>query len=246
MTKLSYDDGVVRSTVVEIDSGVLMEVRRGDLTGKALKAAKHGQRRWSEFACWLEDVCEEAGVERKVWAVLGTYTFRWTNIKSTDQLLKHLRYLQRMHNASQSVGARLYWAICIAEISGAGFKWNSIPILIKKPFIIAHPEIALEIVKICDCINRILRRSKRRQGWFPQHLAALDNLHLSGYMENPDVLAWRAEYNGGGPVSIADLPDIDMFHTIDTLATIDKELAFARADVAALEERRIALLYPTA
>ena len=242
MTKLSYDDGVTWSTVVLID-GLWMEVRRGSLTGAALRSASEGGklRKWASRTAWLSAVCT---TEIHDWAILGTYARRWTDIKSLEELLTDLRYLQLMYNASLSVGARMYWAECIAEIGGAGYQWATIPAWEKKPFIVSRPEIAVEIVKICDRIHYILKRQGRSQGWY-SHLAARHNLSLVGFYSDRRVVAWTSTWGSGkgeGPVSLADLPELDMFRTMDALAAVERALVAAEETVAFLRGERARLL----
>ena len=137
MTKLSYDDGVVRSSVVKMKNGEWLELRRGELTGAALREA--GQRRWASKEDWLSTVCE-GGTEMQEWAILGSYeTSFWTiyeesfkgtapgdgykerSARGKEKMLQELRYLQGRYNEAQSERARLYWAEMIQDIAQVGY-----------------------------------------------------------------------------------------------------------------------------
>lgn len=150
MTKLSYDDGVVRSSVVKTKNGEWLELRRGELTGAALRET--GPRRWASKEAWLAAVCPESrdgttsatpaadASGHQDWAVLGEYTKRGWDVSGKQEMLTELRYLQRRYNESRSERARLYWAEMIQDIAQAGFNYTY-----KTMWVTEWPELACQL-----------------------------------------------------------------------------------------------------
>lgn len=153
MTTLSYDDGVVRSSVVLYD-GLWLEIRRGDLTGPALKAA--GRRRWGGKEAWLAAVC--AGTELQKWAVLGSYSLPkldrytvpgWTVAEGKEEMLMEIRFLQGRYNESRSERARLYWAEMLQDVAQVGYSGLGWREGRGSMWILDWPELARQIYTLC-------------------------------------------------------------------------------------------------
>jgi hypothetical protein len=189
MSKLSYDDGVVRSSVVLYD-GLWIEIRCGDLTGKALKAA--GRRRWGGKDVWIAAVCQgvesrdgttsatpAAGVERQEWAVLGSYENRFYKIhdetyhgtapgdgykertaRAKEELLREIRFLQGRYNESRGLRARLYWAEMLQNVAQTGYCGSRWHEKQCTMWILDWPELARQIC----ALTRAGRRTAKEAG----------------------------------------------------------------------------------
>jgi hypothetical protein len=241
MTKLSYDDGVVRSAVTLYD-GLWIEIRRGDLTGKALKAA--GRRRWGGKDVWIAAVCEEAGVERQEWAVLGEYVNRFHEIheetyrgtapgdgykertaRAKEEQLREIRYLQGRYNESRSEKARLYWAEMLQNVARAGYigsRWHE---RLCTMWILDRPEIARQIYQLARS-----GRATAREGDYNEWA-------MCGFWF--DVLYSSCMGMDFVHDAVVPLPEqLDLLAVYD----LDQEILVARAALQALEERRAVLV----
>jgi hypothetical protein len=256
MTKLSYDDGVVRSSVVKVKGvatrgsgadasattngggGRWLEIRRGDLTGTALKEA--GQRGWTSKEEWLAAVCSG---ECQEWAVLGEYVNRFYEIheetyrgtapgdgykertaRAKEEQLREIRYLQGRYNESRSEKARLYWAEMLQNVAQAGYigsRWHEARCTM---WILDRPEIARQIYALSRG-----GRYTAREGGYKEWTSC-------GFWF--DVLYSSCMGKDFVHDAVVPLPErLDLFAVYD----LDQEIAAARSALRALEERRTAL-----